>query len=60
MIKQTFITLGLASGMTAAALFYFHNVKTCRALVVTEVQANQAFLADVQAQDFLTALTRGK
>jgi len=59
-IKHTFITLGLASGMTAGALFYLHNVNTCRAMVVAEVKANDAFLADVQSTDFLTALTRGK
>lgn len=60
LIKQTFITLGLASGIAAGALFYLHNVDTCRAMVVSEVRANQAFLDNVHSQDFLTELTRGK
>jgi hypothetical protein len=60
LIKRTFITLGLASGMTAGALFYLHNVKTSRTMVVAEVKANQAFLETVQTQDFLTELSRGR
>ena len=47
-IKHTFITLGLASGMTAAALAYMHNLPTCRAMVLHEVASNQQFLDSVQ------------
>ncbi len=60
MLKQIFITLGLACGMTGGALFYLHNIDTCRAMVVSEVKANQAFLDNVHSKDFLTELTRGK
>lgn len=63
-IKQTFITLGLASGMTAVALFYFHNVNTCRDVVLMDLAKHQRFMLDLdnysQSQDFLTALTKGK
>jgi hypothetical protein len=60
LIKQTFITLGIASGMTAAALMYAHNVPTCRAMVLKDMQANDAFVAQISQPDFLTAMTKGK
>lgn len=59
-IKQTIITLGLACGMTAAALAYLHNVPTCRAMVLKDMAAHEAFVADLQPKDFLTALSKGK
>lgn len=62
-IKQTFITLGIASGMTACALFYMHNVDTCRAMVLLEESKHAQFAAQIsdfsQPKDFLTALTKG-
>ena len=64
MIKQTFITLGLASGMTAGALFYFHNIDTCRAMVLVEAAKQekfaQQFSSSADTRDFLTALTQGR
>jgi hypothetical protein len=44
-IKHTFITLGLASGMTAAALFYTHNIDSCRIMVIEHERKHQAFNA---------------
>lgn len=64
LIKQTFVTLGLASGMTAGALFYFHNIDTCRAMVLVESakqeKFSQQFSAHSDTKDFLTALTQGR
>jgi hypothetical protein len=57
-IKHTFITLGIASGMTAGALFYTHNLDTCRAMVLRESVAQSAFMAEIETKDFLTALTK--
>lgn len=45
LIKHTFITLGLASGMTAAALFYTHNIDTCRLMVIEHERKHQEFSA---------------
>lgn len=63
-LKQTIITLGIASGMTAAALAYLHNVPQCRAMVLADLAKQVEFqgkLAQYQMpQDFLTTLTRGK
>jgi hypothetical protein len=59
-IKHTFITLGIASGMTAGALFYTHNLDTCRSMVLRESAAHEAFMAEIETKDFLTAMTRGK
>lgn len=59
-IKQTIITLGLACGMTAAALTYQHTPDKCRALVQRDLAANVKFAGDIAAytapQDFLTTL----
>lgn len=60
LIKHTIITLGLASGMTAAALTYQHTPDNCRAMVLAEVAKNQKFVDAVATPDFLTAMTRGK
>jgi len=59
-IKRTIITLGIASGMTAAALTYQHTPDNCRALVLKEVAKNQQFVDAVATPDFLTAMTRSK
>ena len=59
-IKHTFITLGIASGITAGALFYTHNLDTCRVMVLAEVGKNQQFIDSVATPDFLTAMTRGR
>lgn len=63
-LKQVFITLGIASGMTAAALAYVHNTKTCRSLVLADLKATAEFSNELAAytgtQDFLTTLTREK
>jgi len=59
-IKRTIITLGIASGMTAAALTYQHTPDNCRALVLKEVGKNQQFVDAVATPDFLTAMTRSK
>lgn len=63
-IKLTIITLGLASGMTAGALFYLHNVDTCRIMVLKDLQKQRAFQNELatyaETTDFLTALTRGR
>jgi len=63
-IKHTFITLGIASGMTAGALAYFYNVPQCQAMVLKDLDRQSQFqqsLAQYQVpQDFLTAMTRGK
>lgn len=63
MIKQIFITLGIASGITAGALFYLHNPTTCRAMVQRDLAANVQFIGNVSqyaAQDDFTAtLMRG-
>jgi len=63
-IKQTIITLGIASGMTAAALSYFYNVPQCRAMVLADLAKQVEFqgkLAQYQVpQDFVTAMTGGK
>ena len=64
LIKHTVITLGIASGMTAIALIYLHNVDTCRAMVIEAERKHQAFSATMAGyevpEDFLTAMTRGK
>ena len=57
-IKHTIITLGIASGMTAAALTYQHTPDKCRAMVLAEVGKNQQFVDAVATPDFLTALTK--
>ena len=44
-IKHTFITLGIASGMTAGALFYTHNIDTCRGMVIEHERKHKAFSA---------------
>jgi len=63
-IKSIFITLGIASGMTACALFYLHNVNTCRAVVLHDLVMHQQFTNElsqfVGTQDFLTEMTKGK
>jgi hypothetical protein len=59
-IKHTFITLGIASGMTAVAMHYLHNLDTCRSMVLRESVAHEAFLAEIETKDFLTAMTRGR
>lgn len=63
-IKQTFITLGLASGIAAGALFWQHNPTSCRAMVLKDLEANSKFASDVSLytaqQDFLTTVTKGK
>lgn len=62
-IKQTFITLGLASGMTAAALAYQHTPTNCRAMVQRDLAANVQFIGNVSQyaapQDFLATLSKG-
>lgn len=60
LIKHTIITLGIASGMTAAALTYQHTPDNCRAMVLAEVGKNQQFVDAVGAKDFLTEMTRGR
>jgi len=60
LIKHTIIILGIASGMTAAALTYQHTPDNCRALVLKEVAKNQQFVDAVATPDFLTAMTRSK
>ncbi len=64
LIKHTFITLGIASGMTAGALFYTHNIDTCRSMVIEHERKHQAFSATMAGyevpEDFVTAMTRGK
>jgi hypothetical protein len=55
-IKMVFITLGLASGMTAAALYHYASVEQCRSMVLRDIKAHDAFLAQVGPKDFLTAL----
>lgn len=61
-LKTAFITLGLASGMTAGALMYLHNPEQCRTMVLRDLKANAAFTALVSEHatppDFLTALSR--
>lgn len=61
-LKLTFIVLGLASGMTAAALFYFHNVPKCQAMVLSDLATYQQFTAELaqftDTADFLTTLQR--
>lgn len=62
-LKLTIITLGLASGMTAAALAYLHNVDTCRVLVLQDMQKHAKFqeaIGGFTQADFLTTLTRGR
>lgn len=63
-IKHTFITLGIASGMTAGALFYLHNADTCRAMVLLDLSKHQQFMTQISdyagTQDFLTTLTKGR
>jgi len=60
LIKHTIITLGIASGMTAAALTYQHTPDNCRAMVLKEVGKNQQFVDAVATPDFVTAMTRSK
>lgn len=61
-LKTAFITLGLASGMTAGALMYLHNPEQCRTMVLRDLKANAAFAAVVgdftASPDFLTALSK--
>ena len=63
-LKSAFITLGIASGMTAAALAFLHNPTSCRALVLRDLDANAKFASDVgkyvQQPDFLTTLKGSK
>ena len=56
LIKQTIITLGIASGMTAAALTYQHTPDNCRAMVLAEVSKNQRFVDAVSPVTFHQAL----
>jgi len=56
LIKHTIITLGIASGMTAAALTYQHTPDNCRALVLKEVGKNQQFVDAVSPMTFNQAL----
>lgn len=58
LIKHTIITLGLASGMTAAALTYQHTPDNCRAMVLAEVSKNQQFVDAVSPMTFTEALGR--
>lgn len=55
-IKHTIITLGIASGMTAAALTYQHTPDNCRAMVLAEVAKNQKFVDAVSPMTFNQAL----
>ena len=55
-IRAIFITVGIACGMTAGALMYLHNVPQCRSMVLRDIKAHDAFLAQVGPKDFLTAL----
>lgn len=61
-LKQIFITLGLASGMTAGALYYFHNIDTCRAMIIDAERKHKAFSETMAGyevpEDFLTAMTK--
>lgn len=57
-IKHTIITLGIASGMTAAALTYQHTPDNCRAMVLAEVAKNQKFVDAVSPMTFTEALGR--
>lgn len=59
-IKHTVITLGIASGMTAAALTYQHTPDNCRAMVLAEVGKNQQFVDAVAPVTFTEAMTRGR
>lgn len=58
LIKHTIITLGIASGMTAAALTYQHTPDNCRAMVLAEVGKNQQFVDAVAPVTFTEALGR--
>lgn len=62
-IKSVFITLGIASGMTAAALAYQHTPNQCRAMVLKDMAANAQFASQLAQyttqQDFLTTMSRG-
>lgn len=58
LLKHTIITLGIASGMTAAALTYQPTPDNCRAMVRSEIAKNQQFVDAVAAPDFLTAMTK--
>lgn len=64
LIKQTIITLGVASGMTAAALAYTHTPNNCRAIVMRDLASNVQFASDVSEytapRDFLTAMKGAK
>ena len=46
-IKRTFITLGIASGMTAAALTLIHTPEHCRALILKDASKHQRFMDSV-------------
>ena len=46
-IKQTFIILGIASGMAAGALFFIHTPDNCRAMVLRDAEKNQLFMDNV-------------
>lgn len=56
LIKHTIITIGIASGMTAAALTYQHTPDNCRAMVLAEVGKNQQFVDAVAPVGFHEAL----
>ena len=56
LLKHTIITLGIASGMTAAALTYQHTPDNCRAMVLAEVGKNQQFVDAVAPVTFTEAL----
>jgi len=62
--KLTFIVLGLSSGMTAGALFYFHNLNSCQAMVLRDMDNNTQFrvlMSNYTPQvDFLTELTQAR
>lgn len=61
-LKHTFITLGVASGMTAAALAYVHTSDNCRDMILRDAGKNQTFMDNVAQyqvpQDFLTAMKK--
>lgn len=61
-IRATFITLGIASGMTAAALAYLHGSDACRSIVLDDLQRSDQFRANLAAytghQDFLTTISQ--
>lgn len=46
-IRLTIITLGIASGMTAAALTLIHTPENCRALILKDAEKHQRFMDNV-------------